>query len=43
MPIRKRNKKNRKYLIWAIIILIVALMVISMPNNPVFTEVVLFP
>ena len=43
MPLHKYKKNNKKYLIWAIIIALVVLMIISFPNKPVFTEVVLYP
>ena len=43
MPLRNKRKQNKKYLVWAIIILIVVLMIVSIPNKPEFTEVVLFP
>ena len=41
MPLRKRN--NKKYLIWAIIIGLILLMIVSIPNHPEFTEIVLYP
>lgn len=43
MPIRKRRNNNKKYLFWTIAIILLIGMVVSFSNNPVFTEVVLYP
>ena len=43
MPIHRRKNNNKKYLFWAIAIILLIGMIISFSNNPVFTEVVLYP
>ncbi len=43
MPLNKRKKNHTKYIIWAIIILLSVLMIISFAPNPEFTETVLYP
>jgi len=43
MPIRRKNKNKKKYIFWAILILLLIGMIFSFPNNPVFTETVLYP
>jgi len=42
MPLHKKTS-NKKYLIWAIAIVILALMIISFAPAPEFTEVILYP
>ncbi len=42
MPIRKKHN-NKKYLFWTIAIILLIGMVWSFSNNPVLTEVVLYP
>ena len=39
MPIHKRRKSNKRYLIWAILIVLVILMIISFSTTPEFTEI----
>ena len=41
MPLKKTNKK--KYIIWAIIIILLVLMIISFNPQPEFTETMLYP
>ncbi len=44
MPLyRKKHKSGKKYIIWAIIILLLVLMFISLPPKPEITEIVLWP
>lgn len=43
MPIRRREKNKKKFLIWTIIIILAIGMIWSFSNNPVFTEIVLYP
>lgn len=43
MPIYKKRKNNKKYLFWIIAIILLVGMLVSFSNNPVFTEVVLYP
>lgn len=43
MPIYNKQKRRKKILIWLAIIIILALMIVSFPNHPEFTEIVLFP
>jgi hypothetical protein len=43
MPIRRRNKNKKKFIIWAILIVLLIGMIWSFSNNPVFTEIVLYP
>ena len=43
MPIYNKRKRQKKLLVWTIIILIAILMIVSFPNHPEFTEIVLFP
>lgn len=43
MSLYKRKKHNKKYLIWAIIITLLVLMIISFTPNTEITETVLFP
>ena len=42
MPLHKKQN-NKKYLIWAIAIVILALMIISFAPTPEFNEVILYP
>jgi len=42
MPLRKKTNKT-KYIIWAIIILLLVLMIISFSPQPEFNEVILYP
>lgn len=42
MPLRKKTTKT-KYIIWAIIILLAVLMIISFNTQPEFNEVILYP
>ena len=42
MPLRKR-RHNKKYLVYAILIVLLVSMIISFSNTPVFTEIVLYP
>jgi len=43
MPIRRKNRNKKKYIIWAIVIALLVGMIVSFSNNPVFTEIVLYP
>lgn len=43
MPIHRRHKSNKKYWIWAILIVFTILMIISFSTTPEFTEIVLYP
>jgi len=43
MPIYRKNKNKKKYIIWAILVLLLLGMIVSFSNTPVFTEVVLYP
>lgn len=43
MPLRKKNNNIRKIAIWAALIIIIALMIISFPPAQNVTEIVLFP
>ena len=42
MPLHKRTN-NKKYIIWAIAIILLVLMIISFAPTPEFNEVVLYP
>jgi len=43
MPIHKKNRNKKKYIIWAILIILLIGMIVSFSNNPVFTEIILYP
>lgn len=44
MPIHKRNKNSKyKYIILAVLIILAFGIIWSFANNPVFTEIVLYP
>ena len=42
MPLKKKNTKRNKIIVWAILIILIALMIISFPPVQQTTEVVLF-
>jgi len=43
MPLRKKRFTQKKLIIWAIIIALLVLMIISFAPHPEFTETVLYP
>lgn len=43
MPLQRKKTNKQKYIIWAIIIVLLVLMVISFNPQPEFTETVLYP
>ena len=43
MPLRKRNTKRNKSIIWTLVAVLVILMIISFPATQHMTEVVLYP
>ncbi len=43
MPLRKRNTKRNKIIIWTLVAVLVILMIISFPATQHMTEVVLYP
>ena len=43
MPIYKRKNKTKKFLIWAIIVVLVILMIVSFSPSPEMNEIVLWP
>lgn len=43
MPIRRKHRNKKKYLFWAILIVLVLLMIISFQSTPEMTEIVLWP
>jgi len=43
MPIRRREKNKKKIIFWTILIILLVGMIVSFSNNPVFTEIVLYP
>ena len=42
MPLRKK-RHNKKYLVYAILLVLFVGMIVSFSNSPVFTEIVLYP
>ena len=43
MPLRKKNTKRNKIIIWTLIMVLVILMIISIPATQHMTEIVLYP
>ena len=43
MPIYKKRKNHKKYIIWTMLIILVVLMIISFSPNQYLTETVLWP
>ncbi len=43
MPLNRKKKNHTKYIVWAIVILLLVLMIISFEPAPEFTEMVLYP
>jgi len=43
MPLRKKNTKRNKIIIWTLIVVLVILMIISIPATQHMTEIVLYP
>jgi hypothetical protein len=42
MPLNKKKTNNKKYIFWAIAIVLLALMIVSFAPQPEFTETVLY-
>ncbi len=43
MPLRKKNTKRNKIIIWTLIVVLVILMIVSIPATQHMTEIVLYP
>ena len=43
MPIYRRKQNKKRFLILAILTVLIIGMVVSFSNNPMFTEIVLYP
>ena len=43
MPLRKKNTKRNKIIIWTLVAVIVILMIVSFPATQHVTEIVLYP
>ena len=43
MPLRKKNTKRNKIIIWTLIVILVILMIVSIPATQHMTEIVLYP
>ena len=43
MPLRKKNTKRNKIIIWTLTVVLVILMIVSIPATQHMTEIVLYP
>lgn len=43
MPLRKKNTKRNKIIIWTLIVVLVILMIVSIPATQHMTEIILYP
>lgn len=43
MPLRKKNAKRNKIIIWTLVAVLVILMIVSFPATQHVTEIVLYP
>lgn len=43
MPLRKKNTKRNKIIIWTIVAVLIVLMIVSFPATQHMTEIILYP